>query len=330
MDPVLYIVLFCALLLGKDVCHGRWVDDKPDTWVKIRTRLLYPTNFASVRINSHVERELRISYEKLLYMETYFASGYTPDYDMLLKQITDGKRILQVVFQGGVLKDCDLTKESNQILDFVSSFMKYDNTSETFGDVFSAAVGVNYTRRNTTVAHLTFDRLEDLRDLAEHVNMKALRRSCQEFIEVATQTAEEEANSGQFSNIFTQIIENTDPNKFAELNSVLPNMQGSSDKKDYQTAPENNLSKRSTAPLKRKRSKRATMDLSSVLIFPGTKWCGKGDLAQCYEDLGDDQDLDMCCRDHDCCPFVIHPFTTGFNLFNYRFHSLLHCDCDQR
>lgn len=326
MDPA-KLFLLISLVLGKDVCFGRWVDDDGDVWVKIRTRLLYPTNFASVRINLHNERELRISYEKLLYMETYLPSGYIPEYDTLLRQITDGRRILQAVFQGGVLKECDLTRESNQILDFVSSFMKYDNTSDNVGDIFSAADAVNYTKRNTTLAHLAYDNIEQLGKLAVHVDMHVLRKSCEEFLIVATQTAEEEAKSGTFTNIFAQIIENTDPSKFAEINGQYSPFPGADNK---ESAQQHSVSKRSTAPIKRSRSKRAALDLSSVLIFPGTKWCGKGDLAQCFDDLGDDQELDMCCRDHDCCPYVIPPFSTGFNLFNYRFHSLLHCDCDQR
>lgn len=334
MDPV-KILLVCSLLLGEDVCFGRWVEEDGDAWVKIRTRLLYPTNFASVRVNIHNERELRISYEKILYMETYLPSGYTPEYDMLLRQITDGRRILQAAFQGGVLKECDLTKDSNQILDFVSSFMKYDNSSDNFGDIFSAAVSVNYTGRNTTLAHFAFDHVQELGQLRHLTEMRTLRKECQEFIMVATKTAEEEAKSGNFTSVYAQIIENTDPERFIDLYNI-PNAPtrdtGTRDteSRGMETAQEHNLSKRSTAPLKQPRSKRSSLDFNSVLIFPGTKWCGKGDLAQCYDDLGDDLELDMCCRDHDCCPFVIPPFATGFNLFNYRFHSLLHCDCDQR
>ncbi|KAM8712118.1 hypothetical protein ACLKA7_012614 [Drosophila subpalustris] len=37
------------------------------------------------------------------------------------------------------------------------------------------------------------------------------------------------------------------------------------------------------------------------ITVPGTKWCGPGDIAENYDDLGTDVELDMCCRAHDHC-----------------------------
>ena len=36
--------------------------------------------------------------------------------------------------------------------------------------------------------------------------------------------------------------------------------------------------------------------LRGLLIFPGTKWCGKGDIAEHYNDFGYHQETDKCCR----------------------------------
>ena len=36
--------------------------------------------------------------------------------------------------------------------------------------------------------------------------------------------------------------------------------------------------------------------LDRLLIFPGTKWCGKGSVAENYFDLGVHKLADMCCR----------------------------------
>ncbi|CAB3222115.1 unnamed protein product [Arctia plantaginis] len=56
-------------------------------------------------------------------------------------------------------------------------------------------------------------------------------------------------------------------------------------------------------------------------IFPGTKWCGAGNIADGYEDLGTEIEADMCCRDHDNCPEVIPGGETRHNLTNTVFYS---------
>lgn len=60
----------------------------------------------------------------------------------------------------------------------------------------------------------------------------------------------------------------------------------------------------------------------------GTKWCGDGNIADNYEDLGVQADTDMCCRDHDHCPDIITSGETKFNLTNDSPVSRLSCDCD--
>jgi hypothetical protein len=62
--------------------------------------------------------------------------------------------------------------------------------------------------------------------------------------------------------------------------------------------------------------KRSTVN--RFLMFPGTKWCGRGQTALHYHDIGEDREADVCCRDHDCCPDLIPSFTTRFNIFNFR------------
>ena len=67
----------------------------------------------------------------------------------------------------------------------------------------------------------------------------------------------------------------------------------------------------------------------SMFIYPGTKWCGRGSVSTHFDDLGDNIATDKCCREHDHCPFTIEGFTTNYGLFNYRFHTLSHCNCDE-
>ncbi|KAI1890175.1 hypothetical protein AGOR_G00170980 [Albula goreensis] len=62
--------------------------------------------------------------------------------------------------------------------------------------------------------------------------------------------------------------------------------------------------------------------------YPGTLWCGAGNIADSYDHLGEFAETDKCCRVHDHCPYVIHPFSTKFGYTNFKWHSICHCDCD--
>ncbi|KAK1899735.1 Group 3 secretory phospholipase A2 [Dissostichus eleginoides] len=70
-----------------------------------------------------------------------------------------------------------------------------------------------------------------------------------------------------------------------------------------------------------KRSKRG-------FTYPGTLWCGAGNMADNYDQLGDFAETDSCCRIHDHCPHVIHSFSTNYGHTNFKWHSICHCDCD--
>ncbi|XP_063974621.1 uncharacterized protein LOC135161190 [Diachasmimorpha longicaudata] len=63
-------------------------------------------------------------------------------------------------------------------------------------------------------------------------------------------------------------------------------------------------------------------------IVPGTKWCGTGDIAQYYGDLGVNSVVDRCCRTHDLCPVKIRAYQTRYNITNFSAYSKSHCDCD--
>ncbi|XP_050429523.1 uncharacterized protein LOC126838827 [Adelges cooleyi] len=65
-------------------------------------------------------------------------------------------------------------------------------------------------------------------------------------------------------------------------------------------------------------------------IFPDTKWCGTGDLATNYFDLGPLVKLDVCCRAHDLCPTKVRAHSTKYNVTNDSMFTRSHCKCDQR
>ncbi|KAL3313027.1 hypothetical protein Ciccas_008372 [Cichlidogyrus casuarinus] len=64
------------------------------------------------------------------------------------------------------------------------------------------------------------------------------------------------------------------------------------------------------------------------ITYPFTNWCGQGNTAKDYNDLGYYRDLDMCCRSHDNCKLSVSP---GGSLLNYTntgqyTHSACYCD----
>ncbi|XP_046384815.1 phospholipase A2-like [Ischnura elegans] len=69
---------------------------------------------------------------------------------------------------------------------------------------------------------------------------------------------------------------------------------------------------------------------SRQIIFPGTKWCGDGNISMHEEDYGYFEESDRCCKDHDYCPDFIAGGEMKYGLHNDAFYTRLHCDCDQQ
>ncbi|XP_070845377.1 group 3 secretory phospholipase A2 [Chaetodon trifascialis] len=65
-------------------------------------------------------------------------------------------------------------------------------------------------------------------------------------------------------------------------------------------------------------------------IVPGTLWCGSGNKAPSYADLGVFTDTDSCCREHDQCKNTILSFHSEFGVFNSNIFTMSHCDCDNK
>ncbi|XP_029155237.1 uncharacterized protein LOC114928305 [Nylanderia fulva] len=67
---------------------------------------------------------------------------------------------------------------------------------------------------------------------------------------------------------------------------------------------------------------------TGLAIFPGTKWCGAGNIAKNESDLGRSNETDACCRAHDNCKSDILAGCTLENLINNGHFTRSACICD--
>ncbi|XP_057308975.1 phospholipase A2-like [Hydractinia symbiolongicarpus] len=65
-------------------------------------------------------------------------------------------------------------------------------------------------------------------------------------------------------------------------------------------------------------------------IFPGTHWCGNGNIADSQDDsdLGTFDKVDRCCRTHDHCPRNLNGGTSGYGTVNTGKYTASDCECD--
>lgn len=67
-----------------------------------------------------------------------------------------------------------------------------------------------------------------------------------------------------------------------------------------------------------------------LTIFPGTKWCGAGNIAKDFNDLGRLKGTDACCRDHDHSSDSIPAHGEKHGLKNPLRYTITHCRDDHR
>ncbi|XP_031831912.1 acidic phospholipase A2 PA4 isoform X2 [Nomia melanderi] len=91
-----------------------------------------------------------------------------------------------------------------------------------------------------------------------------------------------------------------------------------------------NLVKDLEETCKASRDKGKNQPAGSGLIYPGTKWCGPGTLAESYNDLGHHASEDACCREHDHCMITIPPGECSHGICNNSPFTRSHCDCDAK
>lgn len=63
-------------------------------------------------------------------------------------------------------------------------------------------------------------------------------------------------------------------------------------------------------------------------IYPGTAWCGAGDVAKSSDEVGLFSKTDSCCRAHDHCKSNVNAGESNYGLRNNGIFTRSHCQCD--
>ncbi|XP_049793371.1 uncharacterized protein LOC126203173 isoform X1 [Schistocerca nitens] len=66
-----------------------------------------------------------------------------------------------------------------------------------------------------------------------------------------------------------------------------------------------------------------------IVVHPGTKWCGAGNVARSEDDAGVLAATDACCRRHDGCPENLAVGEQRYGLTNTCSFTRSHCECDR-
>ncbi|XP_060079253.1 uncharacterized protein LOC132558675 [Ylistrum balloti] len=316
-------------------------------------------NFILVSYNDNHEKELRIAYKGVLVLETV-AFENTPN-QLHFKRVSDGKEIIQSVYQDGVLKDCDFGDNVKMVLEFVHEFTlkKHLFQQRNYGNVFRFYNTVE--NENTQYAIKGFRSRQKLGEFKDMVKINTEIRKCHKYVRqvkrIQRRRNRNNPNGIDFRKAYFDTTDNIDMDgtlsssrgantpsvTYIDYNVIPEVPQKFANKSSTGNGPKFNLG-RTTRSVKSStyftrdevqalpdyHERRKRSFFNKYLMFPGTKWCGRGQIAKEYDELGDDQEADVCCRDHDCCQDIIPCFSTKYNYFNYRFHAILHCDCDKR
>ncbi|KAJ2939936.1 hypothetical protein O0L34_g6642 [Tuta absoluta] len=155
---------------------------------------------------------------------------------------------------------------------------------------------------------------------------QALDETSYKLTQEDTTSMEEEKFFRHFGNVTFRILKNNklppDIESWLDYSKLKMECLRRHEELKYMVEHKNKVGE--TALLRSRRSVRENF------IVPGTKWCGAGQLAQEYNELGSDHHEDRCCRAHDNCRVNIGAFKRKFGYFNFRPFTVSHCKCDRR
>ncbi|KAK3083102.1 hypothetical protein FSP39_014024 [Pinctada imbricata] len=281
---------------------------------EVRNRI-FPKNFVSVFYTNSSEKELRIAFKNIVISETSaFLDTY---YSMIFHRISDGERLIQTVYQNKQFKDCMYSTDARDVNSFIGDF-KNETVSDWMKFPKGKAIS-NYTNsgHHENVTEY-FRHRKDLGELKDKIKINKFAHLCRKFAKGVKRTSHAHKNFHHFQEQEKKFFSDEIDDDVISDDFVFLNPKH-----------DTNTQKKVSTDRKRRSTRNKRSVWSSFLMFPGTKWCGRGQTAKHYNDIGTDNELDECCREHDLCPVLVHPFSFKYHYFNYRFHAVLHCKCDE-
>lgn len=261
-----------------------------------------PLNFVITNVLSDGEIERRIQFNSITAKETLVSkSGRRLSY----RQISRGDIFIQIIYaNNGEILDCDTLTGQNFNEEFVKKF---------YGEIEK----MRYTKRH-------------IDGLSDSVHMPKFRHHTRNHMPQIDKTMDSDDElSGAINITYHQVDSEMDiPSDLRGMMNfnAIKDECDSYHQKVMQLADHNdNIVQNMTG-----RSNRKKRALSDWLIAPNTKWCGRGQTADKYSELGGASKADKCCRRHDHCKFNIYGMTTKWRLFNYLPFTISHCSCDAR
>ncbi|XP_073983175.1 uncharacterized protein isoform X5 [Rhodnius prolixus] len=218
---------------------------------------------------------------------------------LMVRQLTNGRELVQAIYTEGRLVDCDLSShkieaeqieaEINHIMSTVNStIIQIGQTNVRDWPAFSNSSSI-YNRNSNSSWQVPRENLKWL-------DMNRLTRQCLK----------------SHDRIISSIV------KSRSRRSLLSIKPSRHSRDRVQKGRHDHLAKG-------QKSQR------ELLRFPGTAWCGRGYSASHYRQLGSFSSADRCCRRHDtACPYYIPAMDNRYGLYNWRPSTLMHCSCDRR
>ncbi|XP_073983171.1 uncharacterized protein isoform X2 [Rhodnius prolixus] len=218
---------------------------------------------------------------------------------LMVRQLTNGRELVQAIYTEGRLVDCDLSShkieaeqieaEINHIMSTVNStIIQIGQTNVRDWPAFSNSSSI-YNRNSNSSWQVPRENLKWL-------DMNRLTRQCLK----------------SHDRIISSIV------KSRSRRSLLSIKPSRHSRDRVQKGRHDHLAKGQKVYLKQK------------FIAPGTNWCGPSNRALKYGELGGFWQTDKCCRKHDMCKLSIPPLRKKYSSMNTGLITLSHCSCDRR